>query len=122
MGRKVDRCVNLGSFAGGGRVVVASFERKGEEVLAAIVLLDLGAPAARTFPAKWDPKRMSCWRVDDGCQFEASAFKVPFALTGPGRTEVVFLWDGAEGQNAEFLRVGARLEPVLSGSRYWSPQ
>ncbi len=122
VGRKVERCVKLGSFSGHGRLVAAHFERKGEEALAAVVLLDAGPTAVRAFRAKWDPEGISCWRVDDGCQFEPSVYKVPFALAGPSQTELFFLWDGAEGQNVALLRVGATIEPVLEGSRYWSPE
>lgn len=121
--RKVTRCVPTGSFPGG-RLAFASYELEGDSALAAVALFqDQGKAAVRRFPAKWERGAPSCWRADDGCEFDAPSYRVAFSMSGPGGLELYALWAGPEGENAEVLRVaGGELEVVASGGRYWSPE
>ena len=121
--REVEKCVFTGAFSGG-QLAFASYKLDGSSALAAVILVpEKGAPAVRRFPATWERGAPSCWRADDGCEFDASSYRVAFAMTGPSGLELYALWAGAEGENAEVLRVkGASLEVAASASRYWSPE
>jgi hypothetical protein len=121
--RKVTRCVTTATFPES-RLSFASYELDGSSALAALVLTrEKGKPAVRKFPATWERGAPSCWRVDDGCEFDPSTYRVAFAMTGPAGLELYALWAGAEGENAEVLRVkGPELKVVASASRYWSPE
>lgn len=121
--RKVTKCVATGAFAGG-KLGFASYELEGSSALAGLVLTpEKGEPALRKFPATWERGAPSCWRADDGCEFDASSYRVAFVMSGKAGLEFFALWAGAEGENAEVLRVkGSELKIVASGSRYWSPE
>jgi hypothetical protein len=121
--RKVTKCLATGSFEGG-KLSFASYELDGSSALAGVALApEKGAPAIRRFPATWERGAPSCWRVDDGCEFDATSYRVAFAMNGKAGLELFALWAGAEGENAEVLRVtGAELKVIASGSRYWSPE
>jgi hypothetical protein len=121
--RKVTKCVVTGTLPEG-RLSFASYELEGSSALAAVVLMqDKAGPALRKFPATWERGAPSCWRADDGCEFDASSYRVAFAMSGPAGLELYALWAGPEGENAEVLRVkGAELKVVASGGRYWSPE
>ncbi|MDP1829501.1 MAG: hypothetical protein Q8L48_39910 [Archangium sp.] len=121
--RKVTRCIPTGSFPGG-RLAFASYETEGDSALAAVALFqDQGAAALRRFPAKWEKRAPSCWRADDGCEFDATSYRVAFSMRGPAGLELYSLWAGPEGENAEVLRVtGGELKVIASGGRYWSPE
>ena len=98
-------------------MVLITFEKKGSEALVGFVLLADKVAAMRRFLAKVDPGAPSRWRADDGCEFPPTAYRVPFALNGPGAHAV-----RAEGQTVELLTVkGTMLEPGPAASRYWSP-
>lgn len=122
-GRKVRSCFSTASFEGG-HLFFANFERKGANALAGVMVqLEGGASALRAFPTKYEKDSPSCWRADDGCRFGPRDYTASFAMTGPAGVELFALWGGAEGENAELLRVkGTRLTVVSSGSRYWSPE
>lgn len=121
--RKVSKCVTTATFPES-KLSFASYELEGSSALAALVLTqERGKPAVRKFPATWERGAPSCWRVDDGCEFDASTYRIAFAMTGPAGLELYALWAGAEGENAEVLRVkGSSLKVVSSASRYWSPE
>lgn len=121
--RKVTKCVSTGTFPES-KLSFASYELDGSNALAALVLTqEKGKPAVRKFPATWERGAPSCWRADDGCEFDASSYRIAFAMTGPAGLELYALWAGAEGENAEVLRVkGSELKVVSSASRYWSPE
>ena len=121
--RKVTKCLSTGTFPEG-RLSFASYELEGSNALAGVVLTrEKEAPAVRKFPATWERGAPSCWRADDGCEFDASSYRVAFAMSGPAGLELYALWAGAEGENAEVLRVkGSELKVVASASRYWSPE
>lgn len=121
--RKVTRCVLTGAFPGG-RLAFASYEVEGDSALAAVALLqDKGETALRRFPAKWEKGAPSCWRADDGCEFDSTSYRVAFTMSGPAGLELYALWAGPEGENAEVLRVaGGELKVIATGSRYWSPE
>lgn len=121
--RKVTKCISTGSLTDG-RLSFASYEVEGSSALAAVVLTqESGKHAVRKFPATWERGAPSCWRADDGCEFDASSYRVAFAMSGPAGLELYALWAGAEGENAEVLRVkGSELKVVANASRYWSPE
>lgn len=121
--REVTKCLSTGTFTGG-HLAFASYKLEGAEALAAVLLVpEKGAPAVRKFPATWERGAPSCWRADDGCEFDASSYRVAFAMTGPSGLELFALWAGPEGENAELLRAkGSSLEVAASASRYWSPE
>ena len=121
--RKVTQCVSTGSFAEG-KLSFASYELEGSNALAAVVLTqEKGAPAIRKFPATWERGAPSCWRADDGCEFDPTSYRVAFAMSGPAGLELYALWAGPEGENAEVLRVkGSELKVVSTAGRYWSPE
>jgi hypothetical protein len=120
--RKVSQCVATGSLPGA-RLSFANFEAEGKSALAALVLEpEEGQASARKFDAVYEQDSVSCWRVDDGCEFDASSYRVAFGMSGPAGLELYTLWAGAEGENADLLRVkGSELVGVASASRYWSP-
>lgn len=121
--RKVTKCLSTGALPEG-HLSFASYELEGSEALAAVMLTrEKEAPALRKFPATWERGAPSCWRADDGCEFDASSYRIAFAMSGPSGLELYALWAGAEGENAEVLRVkGSALKVVASASRYWSPE
>ena len=121
--RKVTKCLNTGSFAGG-RLSFAGYEVEGASALAAVVMSpEKGDAAIRKFPAPWEKGSPSCWRADDGCEFDPTSYRVAFVMSGPAGLELFALWAGAEGENAEVLRVkGAELAVIANASRYWSPE
>lgn len=121
--RKVTKCVETGSLEGA-RLSFASYELDGSNALAAVVLTaEKGIAATRKFPATFEKGSPSCWRADDGCEFDAASYRVAFAMSGAAGLELFALWAGAEGENAEVLRVkGSELKVVVSASRYWSPE
>ena len=121
--RQVTKCLPTGSFEGA-RLSFASYELEGTTALAGVGLTpETGGPAIRKFPAAWEKGSPSCWRADDGCEFDPSSYRVVFAMRGKEGLELFALWAGAEGENAEVLRVaGAELKVIASASRYWSPE
>lgn len=121
--RKVTKCFATGTLPEG-RLFFASYELQGSSALAGVVLTrEKEAPTIRKFPALWERGAPSCWRADDGCEFDASSYRVAFAMSGPAGLELYALWAGPEGENAEVLRVkGPELKVVASASRYWSPE
>ena len=121
--RKVTKCLNTGSFPGG-RLAFASYEVEAASALAAVVVVpEKGDPAIRRFPAAWEKGSPSCWRADDGCEFDPTSYRVAFVMSSPAGLELFALWAGAEGENAEVLRVkGAELKVIEAASRYWSPE
>ncbi len=121
--RKVMKCLTTGTFAGG-KLHFAHFADKGVDALVGVVLEPDDGPAAmKSFAAKRVKDSPSCWRVDDGCEFDPSSYRVVAALTGRAGLELFALWGGAESENLELLRTkGAELMPGLIGSRYWSPE
>lgn len=121
--REVEKCVFTGNFPGG-QLAFASYKLEGADALAAVLMVpEKGAPAVRKFPATWERGAPSCWRADDGCEFDASSYRVVFAMSGPAGLELYALWAGPEGENAELLRArGSTLEVAASSSRYWSPE
>lgn len=123
-GRPVASCTAAGRVRDG-QLALVHYRPRGKELLVALLFTDAkGVIAARLFPAtKEAPAQPSCWRADDGCEFDAASYRVTFAMTGAEGLELFALWDGAEGQTAEVLRVkGATLEVITSASRYWAPE
>jgi len=121
--RAVTKCLPTGTFPGA-RLTFAGYELDGSSALAAMALTeDTGASVVRKFPATWERGAPSCWRADDGCEFDPSSYRVAFAMSGPAGLELYALWAGPEGENAELLRVkGSELSVAATASRYWSPE
>jgi hypothetical protein len=121
--RKVAACLTTGTFPGGA-LHFARFAPKGSNALVGVILsLSDGPSAMRAFPAKVVKDSPSCWRVDDGCEFDPSSYRIVFAMSGPAGWELFALWGGAESQNVELLRIkGTVLSPAVASSRYWSPE
>jgi hypothetical protein len=121
--RGITRCVRV-ARVGEQRLAFVSYSPKGEQLLAGVVLTGArGLGAARLFPAVKDADAPSCWRADDGCEFLPTTYRLVGALRGPEGFDLFALWDGAEGQNLELLRVkGSRLDVVASEHRYWAPE
>jgi hypothetical protein len=121
-GRAVTNCWVKGDVAGH-RVVVVEFPRAGDHLLASLALVGPGPVAFEDYPAKWDPQRISCWRVDDGCTLDPQAFQVPLAyVTDAGAVGFVLAWGSAESQNLTLFELqDGRLRGLASASRYWAP-
>jgi hypothetical protein len=123
-GRPVARCTAAGRVRDG-QLALVHFRPRDQELLVALLFTDAkGVSAVRLFPAtKGAAAQPSCWRADDGCEFDVASYRVTFAMAGREGLELFALWDGAEGQTAEVLRVkGETLEVIASASRYWAPE
>ena len=87
--RKVANCSSTGTFPGG-KLPFVTFVRKGPSALVGVVLEpDRGAAAMRGFPAEVDEDAPSCWRVDDGCQFDERGYQAWEGRIPPVGTKVV---------------------------------
>ena len=120
-GRKVRRCAVL-SLVGGTPVVLAELAPAGKNLMAVLAVPGTSALAMVEYPAKADPSRTSCWRVDDGCHFPLDSLQILFGLSGPDGSVFAVAWGAFEGENESLVRVeGAALVEVVTGYRYWSP-
>jgi hypothetical protein len=122
-GRAVVGCWNKGHIDRERQVVLVLFEKRGTDLLAALAVLGAAEIAWDDYPAEWDEEQISCWRVDDGCDFPPDAIEVLFGyvLEG-GRFGLAVTWAGPEGQALRLLEGhGAQLRALLHTTRYWSP-
>lgn len=96
-GREVAACRDTATIDG--RVVVlVEFARRGNELLASLCLFGPEGVVFHDYPADWDEERISCWRVDDGCQFEPEAISILFGhRTAAGLYGLAVAWAGFEG-------------------------
>lgn len=102
-------------------VYAVLFERRGPDMLAALVLDRGGRLASRDYPGR-SGDETSVWRVDDGGVFDPGAFDVLFVIAGPQGVELGVEWAGAEGANVALLQAdGALLRERLTGYFYRAP-
>lgn len=102
-------------------VYAVLFERRGPDVLAALVLDRGGHLAFRDYPGNARDET-SVWRVDDGGVFDPGAFDILFVIEGPQGVELGVEWSGAEGANVALLRAdGALLREQLTAYFYRAP-
>lgn len=121
--RKVAQCSATGTVKDG-RLTFAKYEVEKDSALATVALLPkTGSPVVRRFPAKWEKDTPSCWRADDGCEFDSTNYRVAFVMRGPAGFELFARWGGPEGENVELLRVTeGELKVIASSNRYWAPE
>lgn len=121
--RKVAQCSATGTVKDW-RLTFAKYEVEKDSALAIVALLpSSGTPAVRRFPAKWEKDSPSCWRADDGCEFDSTNYRVAFVMRGPAGLELFARWAGPEGENVELLRVtSGELKVIATSSRYWAPE
>ncbi len=102
-------------------VYVVLFERRGPDVLAALVLDRGGRLAFRDYPGNARDES-SVWRVDDDGVFDPGAFDILFVIEGPQGVELGVEWAGAEGANLTLLQAdGALLRERLAAYFYRAP-
>jgi hypothetical protein len=123
-GRGLRSCKEIGRLSTGESVLLAEFQRRGNELLAAIALNRANRLVVHALPAKFDPETNAGWRVEDGGSLGNSQFMPLFALRQmPAETvELGIEWSGAEGVSLLLLRSsGAHLTEVTKGFRYLAP-
>jgi hypothetical protein len=123
-GRGLVSCKEIGRLSTGEPVVVGEFQRRGNELLAAIGLNRSNGLVVYELPAKFEPESQTGWRVGDGGSLENSEFVPLFVLRRmPGdEVELGIAWFGEEGASLLLLRSsGKRLIKVLQGYRYMLP-
>ncbi len=105
-------------------LLIASFfpkPTKGLFVLAMMVQADNWAIKEYPVQLKKQDDFLSCWRVDDGCEFDPNSIEIPFVFIGE-ETEVLSLWGAPEGESIIIFRaVGKGFRKVFSGYRYQAP-
>lgn len=126
--RNVARCWRLARLDGideDGEVVTAVMRKQGKRALAVVAVRDGKRLAVREYRAECDGKEPSCWRVDDGNEWDAASFAVVGAFRTARGLVVAMTWGGAEGETAMVLAAyddAAMKAPLLEGYRYWSPE
>lgn len=128
--RKVARCWRLAGLDGGdgdgdGEIVTAVMRKQGKQALAVVAVRDGKRLAVREYRALCDGKEPSCWRVDDGNEWDAASFAVLGAFRAPRGLIVAVTWGGAEGETAMLLPAyddAAMKAPLQETYRYWSPE
>lgn len=120
-GREVAACRDTATIDGRA-VVLVEFARQAE-MLASLCLFGPEGVVFHDYPAAMDEQRVSCWRVDDGCQFEPEAISILFAYrTAAGRYGLAVAWAGFEGQSLQLIEEqGAGFRTLTEASRYWAP-
>lgn len=102
-------------------VYAVLFERRGADVLAALVLDGGGRLAFRDYPGNTRDET-SVWRVDDGGVFDPGAFDILFVIEGREGVELGVEWAGTEGANVTLLQAdGALLRERLAAYFYRAP-
>ncbi len=121
--RGVKSCTRLATVAGEGDVVTAEYRKVGKRALGVVAWLRKRELTLRDQAALCDGKEPSCWRVDDGNQWDPEGFTVLTAFRSPHGLELAITWGGAEGENATLYRaIGPKLEEVVTTYRYWNPE
>ncbi len=120
-GHNVLRCSVL-ALVDGKPVVLAELAPAASKLVAVLAVPGPSGLAMIEYETRDDPSKISCWRVDDGCQFPLDSFRILFALDGPDGFVLAIAWGAPEGELESLLRVNRhKLVPVVTGYRYWAP-
>ncbi len=121
-GRAVVQCARLAQIGSDTELLAVEYERRGDQMLGAVVLLRGSSPLLVKYPAS--ASSTSAWRVDDQGKWEAGSF-VPlfvFERISDGGLEIAVQWSGPEGARLIVYRaLGDALQPIDFGYRYWAP-
>jgi hypothetical protein len=97
------------------------FERRGSDVLAALVLDRGGRLTFQEYPGNTRDES-SVWRVDDGGVFDPGVFDILFVIEGPQGVELGVEWVGAEGVNVRLLQAdGTKFRERVAAYFYHAP-
>jgi len=137
-GRAVHFCRRFATVGADGELFAVEFERRGDDLLAGIVLKIGGELLVREMPARYDEASHSGWRVGDEGHLVDDAqdpsaldrevvnvFKPLFALVGEsaGAMDLGIEWAGEEGLSLMLLSSsGGKLLEVANGYRYTAPR
>jgi outer membrane lipoprotein-sorting protein len=99
--RKVEQCAVLLDAGDRFRILALEFERRPEDILAAVVLLRGDEILSWDLPGRED--KYSVWRVDDGGIFRPEYIRVMFAFEHQSRIELGIEWLGAEATTLRYL-------------------
>jgi len=119
--RAIDRGWTIATGEDGLRLYAVQFERRGDDMLAAVVAEWEGKLAFMDYPATYNES--STWRVDDGGEILPVMFSFLFAARGEDGLVLGLKWLGAEGESASILKQkGEAFEDTgIGAGRYQSP-
>lgn len=118
-GRTVRQYWPMHRSGGTQEVAIVEFEPAGNDLLAAVVVVEPNRLSFSDMPAKRDS---SCWRVDDDCVLALPQMGVPVAFRSPNGPVLLFTWWGAEGQSITLFQArDGKLVELANGYRYHSP-
>jgi hypothetical protein len=106
------------------RLLVAEFDRRGNDLLAAIVVKTVDRLIVYELPAKFDEQNVTGWRVADDGRIENTRFTSLFALQNESTREIELgvQWEAEEGIYLMLLgSSGGRFQEVYKGYRYTMP-
>ena len=99
--RKVQQCSVLMIAGDELKVLALEFERRPEDILAAVLLFHGDEILSWDLPGNDD--KYSVWRVDDGGKFKPNSIRVLFAFEHGSAIELGIEWLGAEGTVLQYL-------------------
>lgn len=118
---KLARCKQVATFDGGALYFLDSARKKKVKPVVRFVAL-VGEDAIVKEIKASSSEQPSCWRVDDGCEFEPDFYRPLVVLKQGSELGVVILWAGAEGNNLLIDQTSnRRFKEVNLGSFYNSP-
>jgi len=127
-GRRLRFCGEIARLGATMHLMVAEFERRGNDLLAAIALNTGNRLIVYDMPAKYDESNVSGWRVGDqgqlGMEDTPNIFTPLFAWhdAADGTIYLGLKWSGEEGQTLMLLRSsGSAFEKILGGYLYTAP-
>jgi hypothetical protein len=120
-GRPIQKCGVVGKLQTGEVIVVAEFQRHGNDLLAAIAVTRQNSMAIREMKAKYDPQNQSGWSVDDQGKMLLEQFLPVWALRNhnTGELELEVNQAGSEGYSRVLYKVsGIKIEETHRSYRY----
>jgi hypothetical protein len=97
-GRSVTHCWPLARVASGKDVALLEFERRGNDALASLVLVDGPRAIFADYPAEFRGAGQNLWRADDGGALSPNGLEVVCALQRSDSYVLGIAWSGAEGR------------------------
>lgn len=115
--RPVTRCSRLAILEETDHFLLVEFQKKGDDSLAALVLVSPQGLTFSEYPAKCEAGA-SCWREGDGGAIDARHFHIVAAFHTSTGYELTVAWDGPEGQLTTLIESGVFRERAR-WYRYW---
>ena len=119
--REVSNCWIASRIDASREIVVVEFKRHGEDMLASLVFVHPNQLIFYDDPATYDEESISCWRVDDECNFSPTNWQLLGGFQLANAIELILSSNGPEGQNAMLLQSdGQAFQVVIQSYRYWA--